>query len=112
MLAEDTDLEVVGESSDGQDALHKSKELQPDLVLLDIQLPTMSGLEAAQAIRTISPDTKILFLSSYQHIDVMRDALKVGAGFIVKADAVRDLLPLLRAAIRNEPFLRFRFLRG
>jgi NarL family two-component system response regulator LiaR len=112
MLAEDRDLEVVGESSDGQDALHKSKELQPDLVLLDIQLPTLSGLEAARAIRTISPGTKILFLSSYQHIDVMRDALKVGAGFIVKADAVRDLLPLLKAAIRNEPFLRFRFLRA
>ncbi|WP_433975348.1 response regulator [Tunturiibacter lichenicola] len=112
MLADDTDLEVVGESSDGRDALHKSKELQPDLVLLDIELPTMSGLEAARAIRTISPDTKILFLSSYQHVDVMRDALRVGAGFVVKADAVRDLLPLLKAAIRNEPFLRFRFLRA
>jgi|SRR5271163_4386174 len=112
ILAEDGDLEVIGESSDGLEAVQKSKELQPDLVLLDIQLPTMNGLKAAREIREISPGTKILFLSSYQDIEVMRDALRVGAGFVVKADAARDLLPLLRAVIQNEPFLRFRFLRA
>jgi DNA-binding NarL/FixJ family response regulator len=110
ILAEDEDLEVVDESSDGLEAVQKSKDLRPDLVLLDIQLPKMNGLDAAQQIRRISPSTKILFLSSYHSPDMMREALRVGAGFVVKSDAGRDLLPILRAIIRNEPFLRFKFL--
>jgi DNA-binding NarL/FixJ family response regulator len=112
ILEENGDLKVVDESSDGLEAIQKSKELQPDLVLLDIQLPKMNGLDAAHQIRKISPSTKILFLSSYHSPEVMREALKVGAGFVVKSDAGRDLLPILSAIIRNEPFLRFRFLRA
>jgi DNA-binding NarL/FixJ family response regulator len=112
ILAEDGDLEVVGESPDGLDAVQKSEELQPDLVLLDIQLPMMNGLAAAQEIRKILPGTKILFLSSYQSAEVMHVALGVGAGFVVKADAARDLLALIRTVIQNEAFLRFRFFRA
>jgi DNA-binding NarL/FixJ family response regulator len=112
ILAEDADLEVVGESADGLDAVQKSGELLPDLVLLDIHLPKMNGLEAARQIRRVSPRTKILFLSSYHSLEVMREALKIGTAFIVKADAGRDLLPIVRAVVRNEPFLRFRFLDG
>ena len=110
ILAEDADLEVVGESGDGLDAVQKSGELLPDLVLLDIELPKMNGLDAARQIRRVSPRTKILFLSSYHSIEVMREALKIGAGFVVKADAARDLLSIVRAIVRNEPFVRFRFL--
>jgi DNA-binding NarL/FixJ family response regulator len=110
ILAEDADLEVVGESADGLDAVQKSGELLPDLVLLDIQLPKMNGLDAARHICRVSPRTKILFLSSFHSIEMMREALKIGAGFIVKADAGRDLLPMVRAVARNEPFVRFRFL--
>ena len=110
MLAEDADLEIVGESLDGLDAVQKCQDLQPDLVLLDIQLPKMNGLDAARLICEVSPRAKILFLSSYHCLEVMRDALKIGAAFVVKADAARDLLPIVRAVLRNEPFLRFRFL--
>jgi DNA-binding NarL/FixJ family response regulator len=110
ILAEDADLEVVGESADGLDAVEKTAELLPDLVLLDVQLPKMNGLDAARHIRRISPHTKILFMSSYQSLEVVREALKIGAGFVVKADASRDLLPIVRAIVRNEPFVRFRFL--
>jgi DNA-binding NarL/FixJ family response regulator len=104
ILAEDGDLKVVAESSDGLEAVQKSIELEPDLILLDIQLPTMNGLDAARQIRQISPRSKIVFLSSYRCVDTLREALKLGAAFIVKTDASRNLLPVLRAVIRNETF--------
>jgi DNA-binding NarL/FixJ family response regulator len=107
ILAEDADLNVVGESADGLDAVQKSGELLPDLILLDIQLPKMNGLDAARQIRRVSPRTKILFLSSYRSFEVMREALKFGSGYVVKADAARDLLPIVRAIVRNESFVRF-----
>lgn len=110
ILAEDADLDIVCEGADGLEAVRRSEELQPDLVLLDIQLPKMNGLEAARRIREVCPDTKIVFLSSYHCIEVMREALKIGAGFVVKTDASRDLLPIVRTVVRNEPFVRFRFL--
>lgn len=112
MLAEDNDLEVVGESSDGMEAVRMSEKLQPDMVLLDIQLLKMSGLEAAGEVRKVSPATKIVFVSEYHCLETMREALRVGVGFVVKADAARDLLSIVRGIIRNEPFVRFRFLNG
>jgi DNA-binding NarL/FixJ family response regulator len=107
ILSEDADVEVVGESADGLDAVQKSGELLPDLILLDIHLPKMNGLDAARQIRRVSPRTKILFLSSYLSLELMREALKIGAGYVVKADAARDLLPIVRAVVRNESFVRF-----
>jgi len=112
LLAEDADLEVVCEGSDGLEAVQRCKELQPDLVLLDIQMPKMNGFDAARQIREVSPDTKMLFLSSCHSVDLTREALKIGAGFILKADAARDLLPMVRAVVRNEPFVRFSFSDG
>lgn len=110
ILAEDGDLKVVAESSDGLEAVQKSVELEPDLILLDIQLPKMNGLDAARQIRQTSPRTKIVFLSSYRCVDTMREALRLGAAFVVKTDAARDLLPTLRAVIRNETLCSFDFL--
>jgi DNA-binding NarL/FixJ family response regulator len=110
ILVDDSDLEVIGESSDGLDAVRKSGELRPDLVLLDIQLPGVNGFVAAQRIAKISPGTKILFLTSYRCLEFMQEALGIGAGLVVKAEAGQDLLPAIRAIIRNEPFLRFKIL--
>jgi DNA-binding NarL/FixJ family response regulator len=107
ILAEDGNLKIVGESSDGLKAIQTIEELQPDLVLLDIQLPSMNGLEVARQAFKVSPNTKILFLSSYHSLEIMREALSVGVGFVVKADAGRDLLPTIQAVIRNELFGRF-----
>jgi DNA-binding NarL/FixJ family response regulator len=108
ILAEDADLEIVGECSDGPEAVQMAAELQPDLILLDIMLPTMNGLEAARQIIAASPGRKILFLSTYRSREIMRETMRIGAGFVVKSEAGRDLLPMVRAAVRNESFVRSR----
>ena len=87
------------------------QELQPDLVVLDVGLPKLSGLEAARQIRIVSPDSKILFLSVIPSQYVMREALRIGAaGYITKEDALRDLLPAVRAAVADREFLSFTIL--
>jgi DNA-binding NarL/FixJ family response regulator len=110
ILAEDTDFEVIGESADGLDAVQKSRQLLPDLVLLDIGLPGQNGLDAARQILVISPRTKILFLSADHVLDVIREALNIGAGFVLKEDAGQNLLAIARSIIRNEPLVRFSLL--
>lgn len=110
ILAGDPSIEVVGECSDGFDAVAKTRELEPDLVLLDIQLPGMNGFVAAQQITKIYPETKILFLSVHGSLEPLREALKIGAGLVAKTNAAHDLLPTIWAVIRDEPIVRFRML--
>ena len=110
LLAADPGIEVVGECSDGFEAVAKTRELEPDLVLLDVQLPGMNGFVAAQQISKIDPDTKILFLSVHGSLEALREALKIGAGLVAKTDAERDLLPTIWAVMRNEPIVRFKML--
>jgi DNA-binding NarL/FixJ family response regulator len=110
ILEADADLVILGESADGLDAIKQSEELQPGLVLLDIHLPSMNGLEVARQIGVVSPESKVVFVSSSQSIEVMREALKFGAGFVMKTDAENDLLAIVQAICRNQPFVRFRFL--
>ena len=108
MIEEDAELQVIHEASDGLEAVQMCQELQPDLVLLDVGLPKLSGFEAARQIRVVSPESKILFLSAIPNPDVIREALRIGAvGYIAKADALRDLLPAVRAAAGDQDFLRF-----
>src|SRR5258705_1890314 len=111
MIQEEPGLQVIHEASDGLEAVRMCQELQPDLVLLDVRLPKLCGLEAARQIRLASPDSKILFLSVIPSQDVVREALRSGAaGYICKMDALRDLLPAVRAAVAGQGVLRFTIL--
>ena len=106
VLSAESDLEVVGEAAAGMDAIRKAEELKPDLVLLDISLPDMSGIDVAPRIRQASPESKILFLSQHDSIQVANEALKTGArGFVAKADAARELPGAIRTVLTGNIFL-------
>jgi|HubBroStandDraft_6_1064221.scaffolds.fasta_scaffold315660_1 DNA-binding NarL/FixJ family response regulator len=108
MIGKEGDLQVAGEASDGLEAVQKAKALKPDLVLLDIGLPKLNGLVVARRIRRLSPCSKILFLSQESSPDVVREALKVGVGFVVKTDAAKELLSAVNAVMLDRQFLSSR----
>ena len=101
ILASDPSMRVVGECSNGVDCVRKAETLRPDLVLLDIQLADLNGFIAAQRIMKISPNTKILFLSAQESLRNLQEALGIGAGFVLKEDAERELLSVVRAISRD-----------
>jgi DNA-binding NarL/FixJ family response regulator len=98
--------QVVGEAADGLEAVQKAEELQPDLVVLDIGLPTLNGIVAARQIRELCPGTKILFLSQESSTDAVQAALHLGAqGYVVKAHAGSELLPAMEAVLQGNQFV-------
>jgi DNA-binding NarL/FixJ family response regulator len=102
-------LQIVGEAVDGCSAIQKAQELQPDLILLDLSLPKVNGLEAARRIRECAPNSKILFTSEVQSWEIVREALRRGSGYVVKADAASELLTAVNAALQGEKFIGSRF---
>lgn len=92
--------------SDGLEAVRKAEQLQADLILLDIGLPTLNGIEAARRIRKLSPESRILFLSQESSADVVQEALNLGAlGYVAKAQAGSELLPAVDAVLRGMQFV-------
>jgi DNA-binding NarL/FixJ family response regulator len=105
-LQERPELRIIGEVSDGLEAVQKAQELQPDVILLDIGLPTLNGIEAAIRIHSAAPETPILFASQNGDMDVVRTALSNGArGYLLKADGESELLPAIETVIRGERFV-------
>ncbi len=97
---------VVGFASDGLEAVQKAEEFQPDLILLDVSLPKLNGIEAARQIRKCVPKAKILFLSSNSDADVVRGALRAGGhGYVLKWEAGIALLPAMQAVLLGKQFL-------
>jgi DNA-binding NarL/FixJ family response regulator len=108
-LRENRNLRIVGVVSDGLEAVLKAEELHPDLILLDIGLPKMNGIEAARRIRKTVPNSKILFLSQEPDLDVARAALsKGGHGYVVKSDADDELFAAIEAVMLGKNFVSLR----
>ena len=105
-LAKRPELQIIGEASDGLHAVQKAKELQPDLILLDIGLPTLNGIEVACQISRVAPPAKVLFVSQSNDADIVKTALSNGAkGYVRKENAQTDLLPAVEAVLRGDRFV-------
>jgi DNA-binding NarL/FixJ family response regulator len=101
-----SELQVICEVADGLEAVKKAGEHQPELVLLDIGLPTLNGIEAARRIRILSPNSKILFVSQESSADIVQAALETGAkGYVVKVDARTELIAALDAVLQGQTYL-------
>lgn len=108
-LQQQFDLQSFHEVSDGLEAVYKAENLRPDLILLDIGLPTLNGIEVARRIREVSPDSKILFLSEESSPEVAEAALEAGgSGYVVKSDAGRELLTAVKAVSEGKRYISSR----
>lgn len=106
ILAKMPDLLVVGGASDGIEAVEKAPELRPDLILLDIGLPNLNGIEAQNRLCQLVPSAKILFLSENHDAEVVRAALSNGArGYVLKANAENELSLAIKVILRGEKFV-------
>jgi DNA-binding NarL/FixJ family response regulator len=105
-LGENAALQVVGYASDGAEAVLKAAELHPDLILMDVNLPELSGIQAAARIRWVSPESKILFLSQILDFDVALAALDSGGlGYVVKSEAENELLTAVETVMSGKRFV-------
>lgn len=105
-LQKQPELRVIGEVSDGLEAVHQAQKLQPDLILLDIGLPTLDGIEAARRIRKVSPGSRILFVSANRSADLAEEALRTGAvGYAVKSGGATELMSAVKAVLEGTQFV-------
>ena len=109
MLQKQPGLLVVGEAGDGLDAVQRAQSRKPDLILMDVGLPKLNGIEAANRIGAVAPAAKILFLSTTHDANVVHAALNNGAmGYVLKATAGAELLLAIKAVLRGEEFVSSR----
>ncbi len=105
LLGLQPDWEVIDEAEDGSEAVDKVQRLNPDVVLLDISMPKMSGLEACRLIRETAPQCEILILTQHDSPQMLREALDAGArGYVMKSHAARDLLDAVEAVSQHKSF--------
>ena len=106
ILAREQDIEVVGEAGDGQQALDLVASLRPQVVIMDISMPGMGGIEATQRVRTKHPEVQVLALTMHEDETYVFQLLRAGAaGYVLKRAAAQDLVQAVRAAAKGEAFL-------
>ncbi|MDH3541845.1 MAG: response regulator transcription factor [Desulfobulbaceae bacterium] len=106
LLEEQPDLKIVGEAINGQAAVDKALELVPDIIIMDIAMPLLNGIEAAKRVRKSLPDCKILILSMYSHEHYIHQLLETGiSGYLLKDSSGQDIIKAIKAAMKNETFL-------
>ena len=111
LLAAEADMEVVGESSNGSEAVALAQQLRPDVVLMDIGMAGMSSFEATRLIRKERPDTKVVFLSMYDDEDYLAECVDIGAsGYILKESPAEQLITAIREVHRGGSYLSPRLL--
>jgi DNA-binding NarL/FixJ family response regulator len=101
-------LRVICEVGDGLQAVERAQELSPNLILMDIGLPGLNGIEAARQILKLIPESKIVFLTQETSAEVVREALNVGAwGYVVKSQAGKELLGAIEAVLQGRRFISY-----
>jgi DNA-binding NarL/FixJ family response regulator len=106
LLEEQPDLKVVGEAINGQAVIDEAVELVPDIIIMDIAMPLLNGIEAAKRVRRSLPDCKILILSMYSHEHYIHQLLETGiSGYLLKDSSGQDIIRAIKAAMNNETFL-------
>ena len=99
-------FEIVGEASDGQTGLRLAAELKPEIAVLDIDMPRLSGIEMARTLQKMKPSTKVVFLTIYKEEDMFNAAMDLGVrGYVLKENAVDDILEALEKVARGETFV-------
>ena len=111
LLSAERDVEVIGEADDGGDAVNKSSELRPDVVLIDIGMPGLSSFEATRQIKKNRPETKVLFLTMYDDEDYLVEGMDVGgSGYVLKDSPAQQLVAAIRDVCRGGSYLSPRML--
>jgi DNA-binding NarL/FixJ family response regulator len=106
MLSKKPELLILEEVADGLEAVQKAQALNPDLIFLDLGLPTLNGIEAARRIRKVSPESKIIFVTQESSSDVIQEAFRVGGrAYVLKTRATTDLLPAVEAVLAGRKFV-------
>jgi two-component system response regulator NreC len=106
LLEEESDLQVVGEAADGREAVKKATELKPDLVLMDIAMANLNGLEATKQIKKVLPETKVIMVTMHKNEEYILQSFQAGAsGFILKEGAVEELVNAIRSIHQDKSFL-------
>jgi two-component system nitrate/nitrite response regulator NarL len=110
ILTSRPDLEVCAEAADGKEAVEKTRELNPDLVILDITMPILNGLDAARVIKGFAPDIPILVLTVHKSRQLMQEAQKIGVqGYVTKAEASQTLLRAVEAVLQKRTYFPSEF---
>lgn len=106
LLTLEKGIRVIGEATNGLDGMQLASALQPDLILLDITMPTLGGIEASVRIRRVAPHSRIIFLSQHNLKKLAEAAMATGAqGYVLKGTAGKDLIPAIRAVMSGEQFV-------